>query len=302
MKSFIAAAKALLTLPSRLQQANDDAKMLQGRLLSETLASRHDYDSLADFEYKVFSQFGDDGIIQFLTRILKLQHKTFIEFGVENYLESNTRFLLQKDNWSGFVLDGSQPNIDELRASHFFWKYDLIARSAFITKENISDLLAGGLKSWGGVDLLHIDIDGNDYWIWEAISLSPAIVIIEYNSSFGIDRAITVPYEPYFRRTRAHFSNLYWGSSLKALHILSLRKGYAFVGCNSAGNNAYFVHRDFMNEWVKEVSLESGYVISKYRESRDENGNLTYLSGKERAEIIRGMPVFDVELCEVVPF
>ena len=302
MKSIIATIKALSTLPSRIQEGNDDVKIIQGRLLAETLVRKRDYDSLADFEFKVFSQFGDDGIIQFLTHNLKLDRKTFIEFGVENYLESNTRFLLQKDNWSGFVMDGSKRNIDQLRLSHLFWKHDLIAQSAFVTKENINDLLASIVEGWGGVDLLHVDIDGNDYWIWEAISLSPAIVIIEYNSSFGIDRAITIPYEPHFNRTRAHFSNLYWGSSLKALHILAQNKGYAFIGCNSAGNNAYFVRRDFMKEPVKEASLKSSYIVSKYRESRDEKGNLTYASGKERAEIIRGMPVFDVELGKVVPF
>ena len=302
MKHIITAIKALSTLPSRVREGSDDVKMLQGRLLAETLVRKRDYESLADFEFKVFSQFGDDGIIQFLTHNLKLSRKTFIEFGVENYLESNTRFLLQKDNWSGFVMDGSKRNIDELKLSQFFWKHDLMAQSAFVTKENINKLLTDVAESWGGVDLLHIDIDGNDYWIWEAISLFPAIAIIEYNSSFGIDRAITIPYEPHFYRTTAHFSNLYWGSSLKALYILAQRKGYVFIGCNSAGNNAYFVRRDSMNESVKEASLEANYVVSKYRESRDEKGNLTFASGKERAEIIRGMPVFDVELGRVVPF
>jgi hypothetical protein len=221
---------------------------------------------------------------------------------VEDYLESNTRFLLQKDNWSGFVMDASHECIDRLRNAPFFWKHDLTALAAFVTRENIRQLLADNTRQWEGLDLLHIDLDGNDFWIWKEIDLKPAIVIVEYNSTFGIDRAITVPYAADFQRTAAHFSNLYWGSSLKALHTLAQQKGYDFIGCNSAGNNAYFVRRDAMNERVARVSLEQGYVRSKYRESRDRMGNLTFLGAAERAQTIQGLPVFDIEQERVIPF
>jgi hypothetical protein len=125
---------------------------------------------------------------------------------------------------------------------------------------------------------------------------------MEYNSNFGIERAVTVPYNPQFYRTKAHFSNLYWGSSLKALYLLALEKGYEFIGCNSAGNNAYFIRKDKMNDHVRTVSLGNGYVQSKYRESRNEHGNLTFASNKERAETLRGLPVFDIESGSVAPF
>jgi hypothetical protein len=85
------------------------------------------------------------------------------------------------------------------------------------------------------------------------------------------------------------------------LHILALQRGYDFIGCNSAGNNAYFIRRDMMNERVAKVSLEQGFVRSKYRESRDREGKLTFLSVTERAEVSRGLPVFDIELEKVVP-
>ncbi len=250
----------------------------------------------------MFSQFGDDGIIQYLTRNLQLRHRTFVEFGVEDYLESNTRFLLQKDNWSGFVMDGSRECIERLRSAPFFWRHDLGAEAAFVTRENIRGLLRDNTRHWSGLDLLHIDLDGNDFWIWQEIDVSPAIVIMEYNSCFGVDRAITVPYRADFQRAKAHFSHLYWGSSLRALHTLAQQKGYDFIGCNSAGNNSYFVRRDIMNGRVAKVSLEQGYVRSKYRESRDRAGRLTFLSGTERAEAIRGLPVFDIEQDKVVPF
>ena len=306
MKNFLDKAgskiRTLLRFAGKAQESNDDLKMLMGRVLSDAVINRNRYESLVDLEFKVFSQFGDDGIIQFLTHNLDLKHRTFVEFGVEDYLESNTRFLMQKDNWSGFVMDGSDRCIDRLKGAPFFWKHDLAARAAFVTKENIRQLLSDAIAQWAGLDLLHIDIDGNDFWIWKEIDLDPAIVIVEYNSTFGMDRAITIPYAADFYRTRAHFSNLYWGSSLKALYILAHEKGYQFIGCNGAGNNAYFVRNDTLNHRVVSVSLEDGYVRAKYRESRNEEGKLTYATIDERTETIRGLPVFDIEQDKVVPF
>ena len=294
--------KAFLVLPNKINAYFDEILINQGILLSSTICGRNNYQSLADLEFKVFSQFGDDGIIQYLTQNIQCEYRTFIEFGVEDYFESNTRFLLQKDNWSGFVMDGSSTNIRRLKEASFYWKHDLEVQAKFITKDNISELLNPHLNRWGGVDLLHIDLDGNDYWVWKTIEIKPTILILEYNSAFGFDRAITIPYDPGFKRTSAHFSNLYWGASLKALHRLSVEKGYAFIGCNSAGNNAYFVRKDKMNDRVKEVSLEEGFVLSKYRESRNTSGGLTYLRGEERGDMIRGLSIFNVESQSIEEF
>ena len=295
-------ARALLALPDRSRDAADELRLLMGTVLANAFSAKQGYASLAELEFKVFSQFGDDGIIQYLARSLRLRHRTFVEFGVGDYLESNTRFLLQKDNWSGFVMDGSRKCIERLKDAPFFWKHDLRAEAVFVTRENIRGLLRDYTHGWAGVDLLHIDLDGNDYWIWREIDLSPTVVIVEYNSVFGADRAITVPYRAEFQRAAAHYSHLYWGCSLRAMHGLAQQKGYAFIGCNSAGNNAYFVRRDAMNGSVTEVALQLGFVASKYRESRDRNGRLSYLRGADRAEAIRGLPVHDLEQDKVVSF
>jgi hypothetical protein len=302
MRRLLYKARRLLGLLDKAQQTSEDLKMLLGTLLSQAVVAKQEYASLADLEFKVFSQFGDDGIIQYLATNLDLRHRTFVEFGVQDYLESNTRFLLQRNNWAGFVMDSSGECIERLKSASFFWKHDLEAHTAFVTRENIRDLLQKHTGHWDGIDLLHIDLDGNDYWIWREIEVQPAIVIVEYNSIFGLDRAITIPYRPDFQRSRAHFSHLYWGSSLKALHTLALRKGYSFIGCNSAGNNAYFIRRDAMNAKVVQVSLEQGYVRSRYRESRDREGRLNYLGGAARTASIRGLPVYDIESDEMVPF
>ena len=171
----------------------------------------------------------------------------------------------------------------------------------FIDRENINGLLA--LPRFDReVGILHIDLDGNDYWIWKEIDvISPIVVILEYNAVFGRDRAITIPYDRSFCRTRAHHSNLYFGASLLALQRLSAGKGYAFIGCNSAGNNAYFVRTDKLNDVVRETSLDQGYVDSKFRESRNAAGKLDFLAGADRLAAIRGMPVHNLDTDRIEP-
>lgn len=282
-----------ITRDSRVM--HETQMLLIGRGMAYLVKAKDDIDSFRDVEFKVFSEWGDDGIIQWLVHRLDIPHKTFIEFGVQDYRESNTRFLMMNDNWSGLVIDGSENNVAAIINSEYYWRYDLAAECAFVDSSNINHLISK--RSFErDVGILHIDIDGMDYWIWKAIDvISPLIVVIEYNSVFGSERAITVPYDPSFERTRGHCSNLFFGASLRALHLLSQEKGYAFLGCNSAGNNAYFVRRDKLNLHVREISVDEGFVVSRFRESRDPDGNLTHISDDKRIEAIRGMTVYDVE-------
>jgi hypothetical protein len=246
---------------------------------------------LFDFEFKVFSQFGDDGIINWLVNYLDIEVEKFVEFGVTDYVESNTRFLLINNNWDGLVMDGSVNEVNKIINSSYYWKHNLQAKQLWVTKENIySFIKEHGFD--GEIGLLHIDLDGNDFWIFNELEqVKPVIFIAEYNSVFGLE-PWTIPYDPSFYRTAAHFSNLYWGSGLKPIHDLALERGYSFIGCNSAGNNAYFVRSDKMKD-LKSISLELGFVESKYRESRNEKGNLSYISGIERINVIKGLPVFN---------
>lgn len=270
----------------------NDEKVLFGKILVNQILNK-EVTSLKDVEFKIFSQFGDDGIIQWLINNIDIDNEFFVEFGVENYKEANTKFLMFNNNWSGFVMDGSTENIENLKKQDYFWKYDLKAKDVFITKENINDLLLEQNIN-PNVGLLHIDLDGNDYYIFNEINcLNPNILILEYNSLFGIEREISVPYREDFYRTKAHYSNLYFGASLKALHSLAYKKGFVFIGCNQAGNNAYFVRKDKINSKIKEVFLEEGYVKSKFRESRDNNGKLNFLNKIEAYNQIKGIPIYN---------
>lgn len=290
MKKLINVIHHFLYTTRKAQQTD---LLLLGTLLARQNRTLPILDNIADAEFKVFSQMGDDGIIQYLINKIYVPETTFVEFGVENYVESNTRFLLKHNNWSGVVIDGSEKSIRYIKSDDIYYQHDLHAIKAFITTDNINELISsGGLK--GEIGLLSVDIDGNDYWIWKAIHVvDPVIVVAEYNSVFGIERAVTVPYQPDFVREKSHYSHLYFGASLKALCLLADEKGYAFVGSNSVGNNAYFVRKDRLGP-LKALSPEEGYVYSRFRESRDKKGNLNYLSGQERYECIKGLPVHNV--------
>lgn len=276
------------------REAHERTLELIGTALSEHMAQKRHVRSLHDVEFRVFSQFGDDGIIQWLVRQLPGLPKRFVEFGVEDYSESNTRFLMVNNNWRGLVMDGSAANMARLKRRKWFWRYDLTAKAQFLTRENVDSLIAEWL---GGepLGLLHIDVDGNDYWLWEAIHCaSPAIVILEYNALFGSGRAITIPYVSDFRRFKAHYSGQYFGASLAALTCLAQKKGYTFLGCNSAGNNAYFARSDLVGPKLARISETASFVEPAFRESRDNKGRLDYRSFLERQKVIRGLPVIDV--------
>ena len=249
--------------------------------------------NLHEVEFSIFSQWGDDGIIQYLINLVPISNRLFVEFGVEDYRESNTRFLLMNNNWKGLIIDGSRSNMERVRKSNLYWKYDLTAVGQFVTRENVNSIFVDHAFV-GPIGILSIDVDGNDYWIWEAISvIDPDIVIVEYNSVFGNEHAITVPYHAAFDRTKAHYSNLYWGVSLKGLTYLSEKKGYAFVGCNSNGNNAYFVKKNKAGKLIT-VSAEEGFVDSRTRESLEKNGEMGFCSGADRINKIIDMEVVDV--------
>lgn len=277
------------SMDSRLQKIQQSL----GRIENVQLAMLNPR-SLCEYECQVYSQWGEDGLIQYLIRQVVIEHPIFVEFGVENYTESNTRFLLMNNHWSGLVIDGADRNIEFIKRDPIYWRHNLKAECAFVTAENINELLkASGVD--GDIGLLSIDIDGNDYWVWDAVKVvSPRIVIVEYNARFGPHRAVTVPYDPSFNRAEAHYSRIYYGASLAALVSLGSRKGYDFVGCNSAGNNAFWVRRDVRPSALPIMTASEGFVPSQFRESRRRDGTLAFLSMDEEQRILNDLPLVDI--------
>jgi hypothetical protein len=250
--------------------------------------------TLRGAEFKVFSQWGEDGVIQHLISRVQIADTTFVELGVEDYSESNTRFLLTQDNWRGAIIDAGQAHTEFLNTSDLRWRHDIEPVQAFIDRDNVNDLIRGaGME--GDIGLLSIDLDGNDYWILDAIDVvSPRILITEFNSTFGPEAAVSIPYDPGFQRLEAHHSSLFQGASLAALNHLAGQKGFALVGCGSNGANAFFVRRDVLGD-LEPQSVADAYVASRFRESRDASGALTYVGPhEERRSLIAELPLIDV--------
>jgi hypothetical protein len=271
-----------------------DAIQLQIGALESKRVAALPVTNLRDVEFKVFSQFGEDGIIQYLIHKVAIENDVFVEFGVEDYSESNTRFLLCNDNWRGLIIDSGTSHVEFLARSGLDWRHHIDAMSAFVNRDNINELIdEAGIR--GDIGLLSVDIDGNDYWVLEALEVvSPRILVVEYNSTFG-DAAVTIPYDENFSRERAHYSLLYWGASLTALCRSATKKGYALVGGNSAGNNAFFVREDAKGE-LERVEPREAYAISRFRESRSPHGEFTYVSDpEERLQLIADLPLWDVD-------
>ncbi|MDH5561402.1 MAG: hypothetical protein OEY59_11185 [Deltaproteobacteria bacterium] len=278
-----------------LDKKIDTVLMLQGLAQVQRVGSLKHILGVEDIEFKVYSQWGEDGIIQFLIQHIDLPNKIFVEFGVENYTESSTRFLLKNNNWSGLVIDGSEENYQYIRNDEISWRYELDAICSFITRENINELISSRIKE-KEIGLLSVDIDGMDYWVWEEIDcVEPAIVICEYNSLFGDQLEVVIPYRSDFIRSKAHVSNLYFGASIKAFIRLGKQKGYTFICTNSAGNNAFFVRDDLVNSKLSKLGLSKTFHKSKFREARDSNGQLLLKNTHELIHILNDKEIIDLQ-------
>lgn len=283
-----------------LASANSEARNLaEKQLLLQALAAatrnrslRH-LGGLQETEFSAYSQWGEDGVINWLVGMLPEIPRTFVEFGVVDYLEANTRLLLQTENWRGLVMDGSEENIAAIKTQEVVWRHDLTAKRAFIDADNINALI-GEAGFRGELGLLSIDIDGNDYWVWKAITVvSPTIVVCEYNAVFGDMHELTVPYRRDFARNVAHYSNQYFGASIRALVALAKSIGYTFVGTTSTGCNAFFVRNDFAPAIL--FALDGTWAFpSAVREGRKPDGSLSLASGSQRMEVIRELPLLDL--------
>ncbi len=273
--------------------------MLSAKLMAAQNRLKKEAEQLEEVEFSIFSQNGEDGILQYIISQIEIPNRIFIEFGVEYYTESNTRFLLMNDHWAGLVMDGSKKNIQFIQSDPIYYKHDLTAVHRFITKENINTLISDYTQV-NDIGLLSIDIDGNDYWVWEAISvIEPRIVMCEYNSAFGNIHAVSIPYKADFTRQSAHYSELYFGASLPALCKLAEAKGYDFIGTAGAGVNAFFVRKDLSAPFRKH-NAKTAFKESVNRDSKDRKGNLSFLRHDKRLQEIKELPVIDINSGETM--
>lgn len=230
------------------REIRDNNKFLQANFLQANLYGHKKYldnKRLNRHEFKVFSQSGEDGIIEEIFKRIGETNKIFVEFGVGDGTENNSLYLFLK-NWRGYWLDGNLSSINKIKSRYDFLLKPgkLLAQHRFITAENI-EMALGDLGIPKEFDFLSIDIDGNDYWVWQAIvNYSPRVVAIEYNGNLGPEIKWVMKYQPdYVWRGTSYF-----GASLKSLELLGASKKYKLVGCSFTGTNAFFVREDLIGD------------------------------------------------------
>lgn len=213
---------------------------------------------IKDTGFKVFSQFEEDGYLLYIFSVIGHGKKTFIEIGANDGINSNCSNLIIHFGWTGLFLEGSETLIK--RGRKFYSKYPTpyhakpVFKQAIVTAENINDLIKeGGLE--GEIDLLSIDIDGNDYWVWKAIKqVNPRVVIIETHVEFGM-HPIVVPYDPNYMYPGKH--PVYHGASPYAMSVLAKEKGYRLVATNELGINHIYVRNDLAENFFPEIKVET---------------------------------------------
>jgi len=290
------------TLVTRTVEENlFNSLLLQGRMASWQMRSMKSIESLHDADFKVLSQWGEDGIIDWIIERAAIPPRlhTFVESGGGQYREANTRFLLENRNWHGLIMDGDQTLSEGVRRNQRYYRYGLKMKSAFITRENINDLIVEAGFA-GEIGLLSIDIDGNDYWVWEAIdAIQPVICICEYNAFFGDLHPVSIPYDSKFAVGLSHPDRLYFGASIAALASLGARKGYRFLGTTLAGNDAFFIREDYASPF--DSALRNIVARpSNFRVPTDGSGNDAWVDGRDRFKMVSGFPLIHTETGERV--
>ncbi len=240
-------------------------------LYKDNLKSEERYQNpkvLSKYGRKLYSQNEEDGIIVEIFKRIGTTNKIFVEFGIGDGLENNTLALLFQ-GWKGLWLEGSASSVNNIK-DHFksvLNTKQLQVTEAFITKDNINELISSKIKE-NEIDLLSVDIDGNDVHIFNEISvINPRVVVIEYNARFFPPIMFTVDYNS----THVWQGDDYMGASLKYLEVAFEKKGYKLVGCDIAGVNAFFVRDDlagdkFLSPYTAEEHYEPvrQYLLSAY--------------------------------------
>ena len=197
--------------------------------------------TLNEVGFRCHSQFEEDGILLYLFAILGTTNRKCVEICAGNGKECNTANLILNHGWWGYLFDGNEANVSTgkkfFQQSRDTWLHPPQFCHAWINAENINDVILGsGVE--GDVDLLSLDIDGMDYWVWKAIDcIKPRIVVCEVQNVIDPNHALTIPYDPNFKISIPD----YHSASLAAMTKLANQKGYRLVGTNKYGFNAFYV-------------------------------------------------------------
>lgn len=230
-------------------------------LYREQFRLKRDPISFDDAGFRVHSQHEEDGILLYIFALIGTTNKRCVELCAGTGIECNTANLILNHGWKGLLFDGNDRNV--AKARDFFGNHPdtrhwpPVIRQEWITRDKINSLISDSGFS-GEIDLFSLDIDGVDYWLWQAIDcISPRVVVLEVNHLWGPNEAVTVPYKDDFVAEFSQYGSDYAGASLAAFVKLGKEKGYRLVGTNRFVSNAFFVRNDIACDWLPEVDPTS---------------------------------------------
>lgn len=227
-----------------------------------------------DTGLQIHSQHEEDGLLLYIFSLLGAPHKTCVEMCAGNGIECNTANLILHHRWNGLLFDGDAQNVaagQEFYARHPATRHwPPTFRREWITRSNINTLITGAGFA-GEIGLFSLDVDGVDYWLWEALeAVQPRVVVLEFNHLWGPDRAVTVPYADDFKAEITRYGSDYAGASLAAFVKLARRKNYRLVGTNAIATNAFFVRNDLPHPWLPEISPQECFDHPRARFGREQ--------------------------------
>ena len=278
-----------------------------GLLTSHAMSARkHSMKDLWDAEFRVFSQFGEDGIVDLLLDELQISKPRIMEIGAGDFSECNSRFALHKRNCSAYLVDMREDLQRGLQESEIRWKASVAVEIAKIDEKNIKDIESRASKFLKYIDVISLDIDGIDFWIAQHINWNGIkIAIVEYNPVFGAKLAVSVPKETFSSRFEHHYSGLVYGASLLAWIEFFASKDMRFVGQNRAGNNAFFVPSSLAGNLpfrLPDISQLDAYVDWQIRDSRNQDQTLSSLSLEQARNLISGVELIETNTLNKLRF
>lgn len=221
--------------------------------------------------FRIFSQNDEDGLLLYIFSLIGTQNKKCIEIASGTPHGANTTNLICNWGWHGLLVDS---DINAIKQSIHFYKnhkdtllYPPVITNEWVTKDNVNKILKNN-KFTGIIDLLSLDLDGIDYWVWDSLKeISPRVVIAEYRYIWGEKKSVTVPYKADFNRFDTHPH--YYGASLHAFVKLAEKKGYRLVSCNKYGFNAFFIKNGIGEKYLPEISIHSCFQHPRTKDDVD---------------------------------
>jgi hypothetical protein len=266
--------------------------------INASVAASNNFKYLWDAEVSVFSQNGEDGILNYICNKLDIGKPSIVEIGAGNFTECNSRFLAEHRSANVLAVDFVEELSSQVKKLDVIHKTNIQTLKTWVTPENIQSIIEYGHKNFGQIDIFSIDIDGNDYWVLESANLDKIrVVIVEFNPLLARTLPVSVPKDNEFDRTRAHFSWTYYGANLYAFNHLLSSKGFKLLGTTRHGSNAFYIREQEMKYFTLKVDMDL-FSDVRARENRNIRQELALISGNDRQQLIVDMPVINVKTME----